>query len=287
MRNERGREPYRQEAAARGSAPDDQGDASAPNQTDDAEDSSRRAVTRESPQLASDPSGMSRVTEADGATPPTEETLTLAVPEFPGRAPLAQPGPRLSSGPLQNQLISYHQSVPPRHEPAWEMPQGPAHGPKPGQLGAIPGARFTHVPWQVSDSWGATTFNISANTAAGASYLFWWVSGFLIYFSERHNRFVRFHALQSVILTGGLTVVGVSAVLFATVMQDLTNATHQPIFYHLGIWGVLLMVLAIVFAWLCVMIAAWTGNYLRIPIIGPYAERYSAPPAEPTRNPLL
>jgi uncharacterized membrane protein len=143
------------------------------------------------------------------------------------------------------------------------------------------------VPWQVSDSWGATTLNISANTAAGASYLFWWISGVLFYFSERNNRFVRFHALQSIILTGALTVVGVFAVLFATIMHDLTVATRQVIFFHVGLGGAILLALIIMFAWLWTMVAAWTGNYLRLPIVGRYAEQYSAPPADPPRHPLL
>jgi uncharacterized membrane protein len=139
----------------------------------------------------------------------------------------------------------------------------------------------------VSDSWGATTLNISSNTAAGSSYLIWWVTGFLIYFSERNNRFVRFHALQSIILTGILTILAVLAALFATVMQDLTAATHQVIFSQVGILGTTLLVLAITFVWLWAMVAAWTGNYLRLPIIGVYAERYSAPPTQPTRSPLF
>jgi uncharacterized membrane protein len=165
----------------------------------------------------------------------------------------------------------------------------PPHVPVPPQVGgaAHRNAVLTHVPWQASDSWGATTLNISANTAAGGSYLIWWVTGFLIYFSERNNRFVRFHALQSIILTGILTILAVFAALFATVMQDLTAATHQVIFSHVGIWGATLLMLAIAFVWLWAMVAAWTGNYLRLPVIGSYAERYSAPPTQPTRNPLL
>jgi uncharacterized membrane protein len=162
----------------------------------------------------------------------------------------------------------------------------PVPWPQPAGGEAHRNAVLTHVPWQASDSWGATTLNIGANTAAGGSYLIWWVTGFLIYFSERNNRFVRFHALQSIILTGILTVLAVFAALFATVMQDFTNATHQVIFSHIGFWGAVLLVMAIAFLWLCAMVAAWTGNYLRLPVIGSYAERYSAPPNLPTRHPL-
>jgi uncharacterized membrane protein len=199
------------------------------------------------------------------------------------------PGPRRSSGPFQNQVITSHDLSPPPPPPAWMRSPVPPHVPVPPQAGgaAHHNAVLTHVPWQASDSWGATTLNIGANTAAGGSYLIWWVTGFLIYFNERNNRFVRFHALQSIILTGMLTILAVFAALFATVMQDLTAATHQVIFSQVGVCGAILLVLGIAFVWLWAMVAAWTGNYLRLPVIGSYAERYSAPPAQPTRNPLL
>jgi uncharacterized membrane protein len=199
------------------------------------------------------------------------------------------PGPRRSSGPFPNEVMTSLDLAPPPPPPDWMRSPVPPHVPVPQQVGgaAHHNAILTHVPWQASDSWGATTLNISANTAAGGSYLIWWVTGFLIYFSERNNRFVRFHALQSIILTGILTILAVFAALFATIMQDLTAATHQVIFSHLGIGGAALLLLTIAFVWLWAMVAAWTGNYLRLPVIGPYAERYSAPPTQPTRNPLL
>jgi uncharacterized membrane protein len=187
-----------------------------------------------------------------------------------------------SSGPIRNDVMSYQNFVPPP-SPADRHPAGAT----PPAADPVHHTPLTHVPWQVSDSWGATTLNITANTAAGASYLFWWISGVLVYFNERNNRFVRFHALQCIILTGAMTVVGVFAVLFAAIMHDLTVATRQVIFFHIGLGTAILFALIIVFAWLWTMVAAWTGNYLRLPVIGRYAERYSAPPADPTRHPLL
>jgi uncharacterized membrane protein len=32
--------------------------------------------------------------------------------------------------------------------------------------------------------------------------------------------------------------------------------------------------------WLGAMIAAWTGTYLQLPIVGDYAERFAAPPIQ-------
>jgi uncharacterized membrane protein len=146
------------------------------------------------------------------------------------------------------------------------------------------------VPWQAADSWGATTITIEANTAAGASYLFWWVSGLLVYFNERHNRFVRFHAMQSILLTGALTVFSVLALIVSALFGDVAQYARDPLIRHLfgtlG-WGILVMAGVIVlFVWVPAMVAAWAGNYLRLPIVGRYAERYSAPPIEPVQPPL-
>jgi len=245
----------------------------------------------------------------NGATPAKsspDDTDTLAALDdtLPGR-PAALPAaehvlpapaaPHVSSGPIPNDVTgiqSIESPVPPPalprlYQPVAEPPF-PSHLPATPQRDALPAnTPLSHVPWQVSDSWGATTLNVTANTAAGVSYLFWWVSGFLVYFSERNNRFVRFHALQSIILTAILTVAGVLALLFAAITHDLTVATGQVIYFHFGVGVSSLLGLGILFLWLWTMIAAWTGNYLRLPLIGSYAERYSAPPAQPARHPLL
>jgi uncharacterized membrane protein len=297
MQNERGSEALRRKAAARPAAQQKSGSG-----TDEVSQPVGAPVEIPveivaSPDAETVPNAGTSTVETVSSTSPLPDAPEAAgdggVPapasEDIADAGVISPGPRRSSGPFQNEVITSQDLAPPPPPPAWMRSPIPPHVPVPQQAGgaAHRNAVLTHVPWQVSDSWGATTLNIGANTAAGGSYLIWWVTGFLIYFSERNNRFVRFHALQSIILTGILTVLAVFAALFATVMQDLTAATHQVIFSHVGIWGATLLALAIAFVWLWAMVAAWTGNYLRLPIIGPYAERYSAPPAQPTRNPLL
>jgi len=140
--------------------------------------------------------------------------------------------------------------------------------------------QFTHAPWTVASSWGASSLN-TPNTLAGVSYLFWWVSGLWVYFNERHNRFVRFHAVQSILLTGVLTVASVVLYILWELSADLAAATHQPAFAHLGQGLAFLGFLGVVGLWLGPMIAAWSGHHVRLPIVGAYAERYAAPPREP------
>jgi uncharacterized membrane protein len=176
------------------------------------------------------------------------------------------------------------QSTRPPTAPAWHVPSAPPYVPPPALR--PPPQPPTHVPWRAAQSWGPTTFSISAETAAGFSYLFWWLSGLIVYFAERNNRYVRFHALQSILLSSAFTVFGVVAYVFDALFNDLTRATHWTVFGALGNGvAVLAGVLGIVVPWLWTMIAAWTGHDIRWPIVGAYAERYAAPPLQTTGTP--
>jgi uncharacterized membrane protein len=142
-------------------------------------------------------------------------------------------------------------------------------------------AQSPHAPFEASSAWGPTTITITANTAAGFSYLFWWVSGLLVYFNERRNRYVRFHAVQSIMLTGVLSIFSVLAYIIAALFNDVFLNTHQRIWQTLSVGTVVLAALLVLLPWLTAMIAAWSGTYLRLPIVGEYAERYASPPFEP------
>lgn len=174
---------------------------------------------------------------------------------------------------------------------AGPAPARPAGPPWPAaRLSATPpptaqAPQITHVPWMFAPSWGASTLN-TPNTLAGMSYLFWWVSGLIVYFNERENRFVRFHAVQSILLTGALTVASVALAILDELSGDLAAATRQPAFAHLGQGLALLGYLAIIAIWLAFLVAAWSGHYLRAPIVGAYADRYAAPPREPLPPPF-
>jgi uncharacterized membrane protein len=45
---------------------------------------------------------------------------------------------------------------------------------------------------------------LSSRTAAALAYGGWWVTGLIIWFLERHDRFARFHAAQSVVTFGAI-----------------------------------------------------------------------------------
>jgi len=214
-----------------------------------------------------------------------EDLATQIVPQASITPPPATP--RKPSGPPPSAGVFAASAPPPPPNP------GPQQGQQGWQQGAIPhvvpvvaGPRPggpmqpSHAPWHTSSSWGPTTFVITAETAAGFSYLFWWVSGLLVYFNERENRYVRFHAVQSILLTGALSVFSVFAFTIAALLNDAFQATHQHFWQTLCIFTTALSLVIVIFLWLGVMIAAFTGSYLQLPIIGNYAERFAAPPIQ-------
>ena len=241
----------------------------------------------------------STATEADAivdeAAP--EDATTQIVPQAqltpPPAAPSSPPpdGPSSQANPANpaNPLNAPLPPQQPQQQPAqpgagyWQGQGSPRVVPvvsqMRGQRPPLPGQAI-HAPWHTASSWGATTFVITAETAAGFSYLFWWVSGLLVYFNERENRYVRFHAVQSILLTGALSIFSVIAFTIAAVLNEVSVSTHQSIWGWLALGVGALSLFFVLAPWLAAMIAAWTGTYLQLPIIGDYAERFAAPPIQ-------
>ncbi len=54
---------------------------------------------------------------------------------------------------------------------------------------------------------GSTSLDLSENVEAALSYLLLWLSGILFLVLEKKNKFVKFHAMQSVITFLPLTII--------------------------------------------------------------------------------
>jgi uncharacterized membrane protein len=101
-----------------------------------------------------------------------------------------------------------------------------------------------------------TSTGLDANLAAALSYLVGFVSAVVFLLVEKENRFVRFHAMQSLLTFGGITVLWL-----------LFNAV--PL---LGIvLGVVVIVPVSAILWLVLMFKAYQGEEFKLPIVGPIA----------------
>lgn len=103
-----------------------------------------------------------------------------------------------------------------------------------------------------------TASGLDPNVAAALSYALGWLTGLVFYLTEPENRFVRFHAMQSIVVFGALSVL----CIFLQVI---------PI---LGILTVIFLVIPLsAILWLFLMYKAYQGAHFKLPIVGDIAER--------------
>ncbi|MBN1835064.1 MAG: DUF4870 domain-containing protein [Spirochaetales bacterium] len=107
----------------------------------------------------------------------------------------------------------------------------------------------------MAETGGRSSLGMSENVAALLAYLFGWLSGLIIFLLERESPYVRFHALQSLITFGALSLI-------------------ISIFSRIPVVGVLVAVaggIATFVFWILGMIKAYAGELYRFPLVGDIA----------------
>ena len=119
---------------------------------------------------------------------------------------------------------------------------------------------------------GPTSLGLDANVAAGLSYLLLIVGGLIFFFGEKHNHFVRFNAMQSILLN--LVALVVFCAFF--ILQFFFYAT--TLLAALGTAALCLGFLAL-FSGLALVILlalfAFEGKTFRLPVLANYADKYA------------
>jgi len=95
-------------------------------------------------------------------------------------------------------------------------------------------------------------------------YVLGWVTGIVFLVMEKDNKFVRFHAVQSIVVFGALTIVAI-ILSFIPIVGWIINTI-------LGIAAFIL--------WIVLMMKAYQGTMYKLPIAGDLAEKYSKPMVE-------
>ena len=116
-----------------------------------------------------------------------------------------------------------------------------------------------------------TTLGLGERLESVLAYLFGWVSGLILFFIEK-NRTVRWHAAQSMITFGTLSLVmlGVSllkAMLsWVPVLSILTNFGLGLLLH--GLWWLTMLL------WIWLMIMAWIRPDYRLPYISQWVRYF-------------
>lgn len=101
-----------------------------------------------------------------------------------------------------------------------------------------------------------TTLGLSENMTAALAYLVGWVTGLVVYLMEKDNKNLRFHALQSIVFFGLVTVVNMllGGFYYVWMLTQLVNAVALVV-------------------WIICLVKAYQGEKFRIPVIADFVEK--------------
>ena len=116
---------------------------------------------------------------------------------------------------------------------------------------------------------GKTSTGMQANVAGLLSYVLGWVTGLIFFLIEKENKFVRFHAMQSMIVFGALFVLQIAVGMFMTIFAMMHLGVLIPLFSLVNN----LVILVSFILWIVLMINAYQGKKLKLPIAGDIAEK--------------
>ena len=110
----------------------------------------------------------------------------------------------------------------------------------------------------VPDNKARTSLGLDANVAATVAYMLGWITGIAVLLVERDNRFVRFHAMQSTIVFGALSVAWFLCLSIPILGWLISFIAIPPVSAVL---------------WLILIFKAYQGEHFKLPIAGDMAER--------------
>jgi len=149
-----------------------------------------------------------------------------------------------------------------------QNPTDPSSGQQYEQLGGYQQPGYQQPPYvqqqsatqqaTAASASGPTSTGLQPNIAAGLSYLFTWIGGLVFFLIEKQNRFVRFHAMQSLIFFGSIAILSIviGYIPYVSLLSWLLDL--------IGFVG-----------WIFLMIQGFQGKYYKLPVIGDYAEKYA------------
>lgn len=121
----------------------------------------------------------------------------------------------------------------------------------------------------MSESGKKTSMGLDQNVAGLLCYVGWWITGLIFFIMEKENKFVRFHAMQSIITFIALWVISIVLMVLPVVGVILGSI----------LWAVTVIL------WIVLMLKAYQGVMFKLPIVGDIAEKQSKPAAPPPQPP--
>lgn len=109
---------------------------------------------------------------------------------------------------------------------------------------------------------------LDVRLASVLCYSVWWITGGLFLLLERHDRTIRFHAAQSLLLFGTVSVLLAGLGALSAVALLVSSQSYQLV----RVFGDVVWAGAAV-VWLVLILRAWRGDVWRVPLVAALADR--------------
>ncbi|HUR98872.1 MAG TPA: DUF4870 domain-containing protein [Pyrinomonadaceae bacterium] len=123
-------------------------------------------------------------------------------------------------------------------------------------------------------SGGKTALGLDTNVGAMLTYLpicgISLIYSIIVLVTEKDNRFMRFHAFQSLLLLGSIVVAWIGITIVSIVLAFVSSALS--LLFGMLVWLVLLALIGLAI-FMCVK--AYSGAQFKLPVIGDMAEKWA------------
>src|ERR1041385_7191308 len=119
---------------------------------------------------------------------------------------------------------------------------------------------------------------LDENIASLLAYLFQWVGGLIFFLIEKDSRLVRFHGMQSILLSGvfwvGIIGLWILSFVLALIIGQISGLLATLVWVFTTLLEVVLAIGCLIALVLC-MIKAYQGQFFKLPVLGNFAEKFS------------
>ena len=116
------------------------------------------------------------------------------------------------------------------------------------------------------------------NIACLLAYFFQWLGGLIFFLIEKDSRLVRFHAMQSILLSGvfwvGLIALWIVSFVLTIVIGQISGLLASLVWIVTVLLQFVLVIGALIGFILC-MIKSYQRQYFKLPVLGNFAEKFS------------
>lgn len=133
-----------------------------------------------------------------------------------------------------------------------------------------PYENFMHTPYPSPPISPVMPLNDAGVIGAILSYTIGWFTGLLFFLFAGQNRYVRFHALQSLIFFGCINLIDIAFVMFFRDWEWMFRFFHAPFIALMALLFFFLVNAVAFVGWLVGMFQAARGKYYRMPLVGDF-----------------